>query len=118
MKTWIALFALACLAVAGGCAMISPAPRPGVAQISPDQVRMYDSLSSLQGNYALVSRIRTEQANDIARTASSEEGIATLKAKAASLGANCLMNALCVQDPKPYFFKTLFYCSANAILVK
>ena len=106
-----------------GCAT---APQSGDVLLKPDQVRVYAPEEPVQGRYEIIKRLQV-QAGSAALQApehpTAAQGIAVLKAEAARLGANGLINVACRGDDQgqsslPRNKEPAFICSGTAIRVR
>jgi hypothetical protein len=90
------------------------------ATTKSDDVRIYSPAELKQGSYEAVARIWMDSWRTAARVptySSRENGIAALKDRAASLGANGLMNVDCYGDTGLFGGSEAFTCYGKAIKV-
>ncbi|MEK6593775.1 MAG: hypothetical protein AABZ67_11920 [Pseudomonadota bacterium] len=99
----------------------APAVAAPEAARSADSVRIYDPADLNLGRYEILRRLWVESwrsAFGVPRHASADAAVAELKTAAASLGADGLINVVCVPDQGWWLRKENVFCYALAIRLR
>jgi len=103
------------------CAAVLAAALSGCASTKAEDVRVYDPAELVQNQYETVARLWVgswRTAFWVPTYSSAEDGVAALRDKAASLGANGLINVACYPGAGQFFIGSdAFVCYGNAIKV-